>query len=140
MITKIVFQKTLEEIGTKYFLENNGLNERRGGNSTANESYFRFVRKEILERTNCGVLLLGKQECPDSGVFADFNYISEKDVDWKSVSQGKLIAIKLQGDLDTFKYLTFPSIILKGKEIKKENFKDFFIDLNKYLKKYVKNA
>lgn len=134
MLDKIIFQKCLEEIGTKYFLENNGVIERRGGNSNANESYFRFVRKEVLERSGCGVLILGRQECPDSGIFAEYGYLNEKDVDWNSVSERKIVAIKMLGDLGTYKYFTFPSLILQNREVRKENFDGFVIDLNKQLK------
>lgn len=134
MLNKNLFQKSLEEIGMKYFLENSGIIEKRSGNTTANESYFRFVRKEILEKTKCGVLMLGKQECPDSGIFADYGYLNEKDVNWKSVYDGTTVVIKVKGDLGTSKYLTFPSLILKNKEIKEKNFEDFSIDLNKHLK------
>lgn len=130
MTKKYDFELQLELLGEKYFTGNNSLNMARGGNSKGNELYFSFVRKEMKERLKCQVILLNKGMCPDSGIFGDFGYESEKHFSWENIENGDSIAVEVMGANEEIQYIEIPSKFLKTKKILKDKEGPYEIHLN----------
>lgn len=98
MLSKYHFELALERIAEKfYFYGATQYGKKRGGNSSENESYFRSVATDLRDILKCQQILIKKGACPDSGIFGDFGYKNDEDVDWKLVEEGKIVALEFDG-------------------------------------------
>lgn len=97
MITKYAFELMLERIAEKfYFNAASAMVSTRGGNSRGNEVYFGFVAPELKSGLRCQQLILTKKgSCPDSGIFGDFGYKHEDEINWDLVRNKKNIVIEV---------------------------------------------
>jgi hypothetical protein len=110
MITKFDFELKLEEIAEKfYFNAATQITSARGGNSRGNEVYFGNVSSDLREKLQCQQIVLPKGECPDSGIFGDFNYKSRSSVNWDEVKAGNIIVIEVNVPNNQKRYLEFNS-------------------------------
>jgi hypothetical protein len=106
MISKFEFEHKLEEIAEKfYFNAAAQMTSARGGNSRGNEVYFGNVSSEMRDKLGCQQLILPKGECPDSGIFGAFQYLSEDAVDWDKVISGSLIVLEVLVPNDQKRYI-----------------------------------
>lgn len=113
MLNRYHFELRLEEIAEKfYFNAASAMTSTRGGNSRGNEVYFGNVSSELREKLQCQQILLPKGECPDSGIFGDFNYKTREHIDWDLVKKGKLVVIEVSVPNNQKRYLEFKSDIL----------------------------
>lgn len=97
MITKYAFELILEKIAEKFYL-NAAANmvSVRGGNSRGNEVYFGNVAPEVKSGLDCQLLILTKKgSCPDSGIFGDFNYKHEDEINWEAVRNRKNVVLEV---------------------------------------------
>lgn len=96
MLTKYNFELELEKISERFY-HNAGsqLLATRGGNSRGNEVYFGNVSSDLRKEVKCQLIVLPKGECPDSGIFGNFNYKSHDDVDWERVREKKSVVIEV---------------------------------------------
>ncbi len=98
MLNKYNFELALERIAEKfYFGGASQYGKKRGGNSSDNEAYFRNVAVDLRSMLNCQQILLKKGACPDSGVFGDFDYKNEDDVNWRLVEENKIVVLEVSG-------------------------------------------
>lgn len=98
MLTKYAFELALERVAEKfYFYGASQYGKKRGGNSADNEAYFRNVATDLRSALGCQQIMIKKGACPDSGVFGDFNYKNDEDIDWKLVEQLKTVVIEVEG-------------------------------------------
>ncbi len=98
MLNKYNFELTLERVAEKFYF--NGASQHgkvRGGNSADNEAYFKNVSSDLIEKLNCQQILIKKGACPDSGLFGEFNYKHEEEIDWKAVLSKKLVVLEVDG-------------------------------------------
>lgn len=97
MITRYNFELELERIAERFFL-NAATDSKavRGGHSKDNEEYFKYVHQQLKYVLNCQRIVLPKGECPDSGLFGDFNYKAEDLINWDLVKNKKIVVIEIQ--------------------------------------------
>ena len=96
MLTKYNFELELEKIAEKFY--SYGASDHaadRSGHASDNEDYFRSVVEKIKDGLGCQQIKLKKQECPDSGIFGEFNYKHFDDVDWNSIRAGSMVAFSV---------------------------------------------
>jgi len=125
MVSKYQFELVLEKIAEKfYFNAASALVSTRGGNSRGNEVYFGFVAPEIKSGLRCQQLILTKQgSCPDSGIFGDFQYKHEDEVNWDLVRKKEIVVVevtvpnkqKCYIEVDSGK-INFPEFIKEDKD------------------------
>lgn len=123
MINKYNFELALERISEKFYF--NGASQygkKRGGNSSDNESYFRNVAIDLRTSLNCQQILLKKGACPDSGIFGDFEYKNEDDVDWEMVERNEIFVLEVLGVERQARYIEvksseLPNIVTPVKKI-----------------------
>jgi hypothetical protein len=98
MISKYNFELFLERAAERFYF--NGASQHgktRGGNSSDNEVYFKSVASDLRRDLECQQILLKKGACPDSGVFGEFYYKIEEDIDWDLVSKKKIVVFEISG-------------------------------------------
>lgn len=98
MINRYNFELALERVAEKFYFHGASQFGRvRGGNSSENENYFRNVATDLRALLNCQQIMLAKGSCPDSGVFGEFGYKNEEEVNWKLVEDKKIVVIEVEG-------------------------------------------
>lgn len=131
MLTKYKFELELERVAERfYFIGASQFGKVRGGNSSDNEAYFRSVAIDLRSNLRCQQILLKKGACPDSGIFGDFGYVNEEDVDWEAVQANKLIVIEVTGVERQKRYIEVSPEDLKNIKIPKTKKSDIHIHLN----------
>lgn len=98
MLTRYDFELALEQVAEKFYIHGASQFGRvRGGNSEENENYFRNVATDLRSNLNCQQIMLAKGSCPDSGVFGDFGYKNEEEINWQAVAQQKIVVLEVEG-------------------------------------------
>lgn len=98
MLTKYKFELALEKVAEKFYFQGaTQYGKVRGGNSAENEAYFRNVATDLRGLLSCQQILLKKGSCPDSGVFGDFIYKNEEEVNWSLVEEGCIVVLEIDG-------------------------------------------
>lgn len=98
MLSQYEFELALEKVAEKFYFQGATQYGRvRGGNSADNEAYFRNVATDLRGLLSCQQILLKKGACPDSGIFGDFEYKNEEDVDWEAVKELEKIVLEVDG-------------------------------------------
>lgn len=113
MISKHNFELQLEHVAEKfYFNAASAMVSPRGGNSRGNEVYFGNVSTDLRTKLRCQQILLPKGECPDSGIFGSFNYLSESEVDWEAIKSGRYVCFEVSAPNNQKRYIEIESIKL----------------------------
>lgn len=133
MTSKYKFELTLEKVAERFYF--NGATQYgkvRGGNSSDNEAYFRNVATDLRRELDCQQIHLKKGACPDSGVFGNFFYKNEEEVDWENVKEGKIVVLEVEGVERQLRYIEIKSEEIEFPEepIRKEP--GISIDLNSF--------
>ncbi len=113
MLTRYNFELQLELIAENfYFNAARAINMPRGGNSRGNEIYFGRIGSDLREKLGCQQLILPSGKCPDSGIFGDFGYIGEDEVDWEDVKKGKKVVLAIVATQGQERYIQYSSNII----------------------------
>jgi hypothetical protein len=138
MITRYAFELMLEKIAEKFYL-NAAANmvSVRGGNSRGNEVYFGNVAPDVKSGLDCQLLILTKKgSCPDSGIFGNFNYKHEDEIDWEAVRNKKIIVLEVTVPNKQKCYIEVDAVKIKFPEDIREDSKNRMSlrlnDLNEY--------
>lgn len=109
MLTKYSFELALERVAEKFYFQGaTQYGKVRGGNSAENEAYFRNVATDLRGLLSCQQILLKKGSCPDSGVFGEFDYKNEEDVNWRLVENKQLVVLEVMGVNRQKRYIEIP--------------------------------
>ncbi|RZF21708.1 hypothetical protein DAY19_08445 [Halobacteriovorax vibrionivorans] len=115
MWTKFQFELALEKTAEDFYLNGaSNFAKLRSGNSSENEQYFKNVAKSIREQLGCQQILLKSGECPDSGIFGEFDYKHEEEVNWELVKTNQLVALQVEGANKQVRYIELDAGILKN--------------------------
>lgn len=130
MLNKYNFELALEQVAEDFYCHGAiNFGKLRSGNSEENEVYFKNVAKDLREKLNCQQIMLNSGDCPDSGIFGEYDYKHEDAVNWELVEKCELVAIEVVGankqiryieiltsDLDDFEVPIYAKFSDKGKE------------------------
>lgn len=106
MLSRYNFELEIEKLAERfYFNAGTQMVATRGGNSRGNEVYFGNLNSDLKQSLDCQLIILPKGECPDSGVFGMFNYLSKEDVDWKLVQEGKAVVLEVNAPNNLKRYI-----------------------------------
>ena len=130
------FELQLELIGEDFYLNNpaTAMDTPRGGHSRGNESYFGRLTNDLKRELECQRIILNKQQCPDSGIFGNFEYKQEEDINWDTVKLGNIIILKVLTSQKQPRYIEVPStqILVKAPFTSKTKITLQLNDLNNY--------
>jgi hypothetical protein len=123
MLDKFNFELELEKAAERhYFNAASAMASPRGGNSRGNEVYFGYLGPHLRQQLNCQHILLKRGECPDSGVFGDFNYKHINEINWESVKRSDAVVLEVNAPNEEKRYIEVPSKSLPSipNEVSKE--------------------
>jgi len=106
MLSKYQFELALERVAEDFYCHGAiNFGKLRSGNSEENEVYFKNVAKDLREKLGCQQIILNSGDCPDSGIFGDFDYKHEDEVAWSLVEKGELLALEVVGANKQIRYI-----------------------------------
>lgn len=106
MLSKYNFELALEKVAEDFYCHGAvNFGKLRSGNSEENEVYFKNVAKDLRDKLECQQIILKSGDCPDSGIFGDFNYKHEDEVNWSLVEERKIVAFEILGAHKQTRYI-----------------------------------
>lgn len=104
------FELKLEEVAEELYMRRIPLIG--GNNGDGHEIFFETLARPLRDRLECQQLILPKGECPDSGIFGNFGYKSQAQVNWDAVKSGEQVVIEVDVPNDQKRYFEFRRVDL----------------------------
>jgi hypothetical protein len=104
-LTRHTFELKLEEVAEELYMRRIPLIG--GNNGDGHEIFFETLARPLRDKLECQQIILPKGECPDSGIFGNFNYMPKGRVNWNAVKSNELVVIEVNVPNEQKRYFEF---------------------------------